>query len=100
MSILFISHNLAVVHKIADYICIMKDGNIVEQNTKENIFLYPQHNYTKKLISSQTKKKMIVAKSTSPILQVKNLRVWFPIKKGILKKVVTTLKLSTILILI
>ena len=37
MSILFISHDLAVVKKIADYICIMKDGHIVEQNTKENI---------------------------------------------------------------
>ena len=60
MSILFISHNLSVVKKIADYICIMKDGNIVEQNTKEKIFTDPQHEYTKELISSQTKKKVIM----------------------------------------
>ena len=56
MSILFISHDLAVVKKIADYICIMKNGHIVEQNTKENIFSKPQHDYTKKLISSRSKK--------------------------------------------
>jgi len=92
MSILFISHDLAVVKKIADYICIMKDGHIVEQNTKENIFLQPQHYYTKKLISSQTKKRMIIKKSSLPILKVNNLKVWYPIKKGILKKVVSHVK--------
>ena len=92
MSIPFISHNLSVVKKIADYICIMKDGNIVEQNTKEKIFTDPQHEYTKKLISSQTKKKMVAAKSSLPVLQVKNLRVWFPIKKGFLKKVIGHIK--------
>ncbi len=92
MSILFISHNLSVVKKIADYICIMKDGYIVEQNTKEKIFSDPQHKYTKELISSQTKNKVIVAKSSLPILQVKNLKVWFPIKKGFLKKVIGHIK--------
>ena len=92
MSILFISHDLAVVKKIADYICIMKDGHIVEQNTKENIFSKPQHYYTKKLISSQTKKKMIIQKSSLPILKVNNLKVWYPIKKGILKRVVSHVK--------
>ena len=50
MSILFISHDLTVVKKIADYICIMKDSEIVEQNTKEKIFLEPHHTYTKELI--------------------------------------------------
>ena len=58
MSILFISHDLAVVKKIADYVCIMKDGEIVEKDTKDNIFSNPQHSYTKILISSQTKKKV------------------------------------------
>ena len=92
MSILFISHDLAVVKKIADYICIMKDGHIVEQNTKENIFSKPQHDYTKKLIFSQTKKKIIIQKSSLPILKVNNLKVWYPIKKGILKRVVNHVK--------
>lgn len=92
MSILYISHDLAVVKKIADYICIMKDGNIIEQNTKENIFNDPQHDYTKKLISSQSKKKITLTKTALPILKVKNLKVWYPIKKGILKKVIDHVK--------
>ena len=53
MAILFISHDLAVVKNIADYICIMKDGIIVEQNTKSNIFNNPQHAYTKELIGNK-----------------------------------------------
>ena len=47
MSILFISHDLAVVKKIADYVCIMKDGEIVEKNSKENIFSNPRHSLHK-----------------------------------------------------
>ena len=69
-----------------------KDGNIVEQNTKENIFAFPQHDYTKKLISSQTKKKMTLTTTDLPILKVKNLKVWYPIKKGILKRVIDHVK--------
>ena len=92
MSILFISHDLAVVKKIADYICIMKDSRIVEQNTKEKIFSEPSHVYTKELISAQTKKKISISSRTTPILQVKNLKVWYPIKKGILKRVVDNVK--------
>jgi microcin C transport system ATP-binding protein len=92
MSILFISHNLSVVQKIADYICIMKEGKIVEQNNKENIIYSPQHKYTKALISSKTKKKNIFENISTPILEVKNLKVWFPIKKGILKRVVNHVK--------
>ena len=59
MSILFISHDLAVVKKIADYVCIMKDGKIVEKDTKDNIFSKPQHSYTKMLIYSQSKNKNV-----------------------------------------
>ena len=92
MSILFISHDLSVVKKIADYICIMKNGEIVEQNTNENIFYNPKNEYTKKLISSQTKKKVVFSTTSSPILKVKNLKVWYPIKKGILKRVIDHVK--------
>ena len=81
MSILFISHDLAVVKKIADYVCIMKEGVIVEKNTKEEIFLKPQHPYTKILISSQTKKKSIATNKNDLILNANQLKVWYPIKK-------------------
>ena len=92
MSILFISHDLAVVKKISDYICIMKDGEIVEQNHKNEIFYKPQHQYTKQLISSHTKEKDNTKPSIKKILKVSNLKVWYPIKKGILRKIIDHVK--------
>jgi microcin C transport system ATP-binding protein len=92
MSILFISHDLAVVKKIADYVCIMKDGQIVEKNSTENIFSNPQHSYTKILITSQTKKKVFVNHGENTILQINELKVWYPIKKGIFRRVVDYVK--------
>ena len=86
MSILFISHDLSLVKKIADYICIMKNGLLIEQNTKNEIFSNPQNNYTKELIYSKAKKKEFVKQTTKKVLEVNNLKVWYPIKKGILKK--------------
>ena len=52
MAILFISHDLDVVKNLADFICIMKNGKIIENNTKYNIFNNPTHEYTKKLLNS------------------------------------------------
>ena len=92
MSILFISHDLAVVKKIADYVCIMKDGKIIEKNNKENIFENPQHSYTKMLITSKSKNKKTFSNTKDSILKVKNLKVWFPIKKGILRKTIDHVK--------
>ena len=92
MSILFISHDLAVVKKIADYVCIMKDGEIVEKNFTENIFSNPQHSYTKELITSQTKKKVFENHGDNSILQINKLKVWYPIKKGILRRTIDYVK--------
>ena len=92
MSILFISHDLAVVKKIADYVCIMKDGEIVEKNTKNNIFSKPQHPYTKILISSQTKEKSTATDQNDLILKANRLKVWYPIKKGFLRRTVDYVK--------
>ena len=92
MAILFISHDLAVVKNLADYICIMKNGKIVEKNTKENIFNKPQHEYTKELIDLKNIKKITLESSKNLILNVKDLKVWYPIKKGILRKTVDFVK--------
>ena len=92
MAILFISHDLAVVKNLADYICIMKNGKIIEQNTKNNIFNNPQHTYTKKLIAIKNLKKKLKKRSKEIILQVDELKVWYPIKKGILRKIVNHVK--------
>ena len=70
----------------------MKNGEIVEQNTKENIFTKPEHPYTKELISAQAKKKISISSTSQFILQVANLKVFFPIKKGILRRVIDHVK--------
>ncbi len=92
MAILFISHDLSVVKNLADYVCIMKDGIIVEKNTKENIFNNPQHKYTKELIGSKESKKIKLISKKKIILKVENLKVWYPIKKGILRRIVSYVK--------
>jgi microcin C transport system ATP-binding protein len=92
MAFLFISHDLAIVKNFADYICIMKNGNIVEQNTKDNIFNNPQHKYTKQLIEIKNLNKVKKNLNTNIILKVKRLKVWYPIKKGILRRTVNYVK--------
>ena len=92
MAILFISHDLAVVKNLADHICIMKDGKIVEQNTKENIFNNPQNDYTKELIGYKKIKKVNKFTKKNIILKIENLKVWYPIKKGILRRTIDYVK--------
>lgn len=92
MAILFISHDLAVVKNLADYICIMKDGIIIEQNSKEKIFNNPQHEYTKELIGYKKIKRENFNTKENIVLKIDNLKVWYPIKKGILKRTVDYVK--------
>ncbi len=92
MTMLFISHDLAVVKKMADFIYVMKDGNVIEEGTKEKIFNNPNNVYTKELILSQNKKKISLIKSFKEVLRVEELDVWYPIKKGILKKTIDYVK--------
>ena len=92
MAVLFISHDLTVIKHLADYICIMKNGIIVENNTKKNIFFNPQHEYTKKLVNFQNKKKNSKTLGSKKILEVNKLKVWYPIKKGILRRIVGHVK--------
>ncbi len=87
MSIIFISHNLRLVHKIADNIAVMHKGKIVEYGKAENIFNHPENDYTKTLISSSlllNKKEKI---KNDNILKVKNITVEFPIKKDIFGRI-------------
>ncbi|MBS56775.1 MAG: microcin ABC transporter ATP-binding protein [Rickettsiales bacterium] len=92
MSILFISHDLSVVKHMADKICVMKNGRIVEQNLNEEIFNNPKHEYTKELLNAQNKIKSNISLTKKTILNVEDLRVWYPIKKGLLKKTVDQVK--------
>ena len=92
MSILFISHDLGVVNKIADYIYVMKDGKIIEHGEKLEIFNDPKKPYTKQLVGFQNKIIKIQENKEIEILKIKDLKVWYPIKKGIFKKTVDYVK--------
>lgn len=82
MSIIFISHDLQVIKKIADKVCVMKDGKIVECGTTVDIFNNPQCAYTKALINSRNPLKTIGNHSNKTLLKIEKLRVWFPLKKN------------------
>ena len=87
MSIIFITHNLRIVKQISDYVCVMQNGKIIEQGSTQEIFESPKSNYTKKLLNSSPKGfRKNNSERISKILNVENLKVWFPIKRGFLRR--------------
>jgi len=77
MSLLLITHDLGIVKRIADRVCVMEKGKIVEQNENSKIFSQPKHSYTKKLINSEPREKKIIKNKNEIILSVKNLSVYY-----------------------
>ena len=93
MSLLFISHDLGVVRRIADKVCVMSQGEIVEQGATEDIFANPQHPYTKKLLAAEPKGRAEpVPEQSETLLATEALKVWFPIKRGLLRRTVGHVK--------
>ena len=92
MSILFISHDLGVVNKIADYVYVMKDGRIIENGNKKEIFETPKEVYTKELVGFKNLVKKSNYNKKLEILNIQKLKVWYPIKKGIFKRTVDYVK--------
>jgi microcin C transport system ATP-binding protein len=89
MAMLFITHDLGVVRKVSDRICVMQEGEIVETGATEKIFADPQHPYTKRLIEAEPKGEKVPAREGAPkVLHGENVKVWFPIKKGVLRRTV------------
>ncbi len=87
MSMLFITHDLGIVRRIADRVCVMKDGEIVEQGTTEDIFRDPQHDYTKKLLGAEsTGGPAPVPDNAAVVAETANLKIWFPILRGLLRR--------------
>ncbi len=90
---LFITHDLTIVRKIADRVCVMKDGEIVEQGVTKEIFDNPQHDYTQTLLSAEsTGLPGPVPEDAQEIASTEDLRIWFPIQRGLLKKTVGHVK--------
>ena len=93
MGLLFITHDLGVVRRIADKVCVMKDGEIVEAGPVSEIFENPQHPYTQLLLSAQPSGvPEPVDDSAVEMVSTENLRVWFPFQQGLLKRTVGHVK--------
>jgi microcin C transport system ATP-binding protein len=93
MSMLFITHDLGIVRKLADRVCVMQQGRIVEQGDVERVFTAPEHSYTQALLAAEPKPDPAPPKPNAPIMvSTDNLKVWFPIKRGVLRKIVGHIK--------
>ncbi|MBW9088334.1 ABC transporter ATP-binding protein [Rhizobium wenxiniae] len=93
MSMLFITHDLGIVRKFADRVCVMTKGRIVEEGTVADVFERPQHAYTQHLLASEPRGEPPTADPARPVvMEAKDLRVWFPIKAGFMRKVVDHVK--------
>ncbi len=93
MGLLFITHDLGIVQRIADRVCVMKDGEIVEAGPVAEVFAAPEHPYTRKLLGARaTGGPSPVPKGAPVVAETRDLRVWFPIQKGFLKRTVGHVK--------
>ncbi|CDX16835.1 putative fused oligopeptide transporter subunits of ABC superfamily: ATP-binding components [Mesorhizobium plurifarium] len=93
MSMLFITHDLGIVRKIADRVCVMTKGKIVETGPTKEIFANPQHPYTRHLLAAEPKGKPPAADpGAKAVMTGKDMKVWFPIKRGFFRKTVDHVK--------
>ncbi|MGI6854006.1 ABC transporter ATP-binding protein [Mesorhizobium sp. 1B3] len=93
MSMLFITHDLGIVRKIADRVCVMTRGKIVESGPTKEIFERPQHDYTRHLLAAEPKGRPPVADvSAKTVMEGDQIKVWFPIKQGFFRRTVDHVK--------
>ncbi len=93
MAMLFITHNLGIVRRIADRVAVMQKGEIVETGPTARIFANPEHPYTRKLLAAEpTGTPDPAPEGGATVVATKNLRVWFPIRRGLLRKTVGHVK--------
>ena len=93
MAMLFITHDLGIVRKLADTVCVMKEGKIVEQGPVERVFTAPEHPYTRALLAAEPKPDPAPLQPDAPVvIETNDLKVWFPIKRGVLRKMVGHIK--------
>ncbi len=92
MALLLITHDLNLVRRTAHRVCVMQGGHIVEQAGCEEIFHAPKHPYTQELLGAEPSGAPADNPVGEPLLEVEGLKVWFPIKKGLLRRTVDHVK--------
>jgi microcin C transport system ATP-binding protein len=93
MALLFITHDLGIVRKMADRVCVMNQGEIVETGPVAAVFAAPQHPYTRRLLAAEpTGKPLRPAAGAPVVMAAEDLKVWFPIRAGVFRKVVGHIK--------
>ncbi|MGB0087810.1 MAG: ABC transporter ATP-binding protein [Rhodomicrobiaceae bacterium] len=93
MAMLLITHDLGIVRKMADRVCVMRYGEIVERGSVEEIFAAPKHSYTKHLMASEPKGDPPAADLSAPVvMEAEDLKVWYPVRRGLLRRTVDHIK--------
>jgi len=93
MAMLFITHDLGIVRKIASSVCVMKQGKIVEAGAVERVFAAPEHPYTRSLLAAQPKGNPAPLNPAGEVIvRTDNLKVWFPIRRGVLRRTIGHIK--------
>ena len=93
MSMLFITHDLGIVRKIADRVCVMTKGKIVETGKTADVFRDPQHEYTRHLLAAEPKGAPPATDTAAPeVMRGEQIKVWFPIKEGFFRRTVDHVK--------
>jgi microcin C transport system ATP-binding protein len=88
MALLLITHDLTIVRKMAERVAVMTRGEIVETGPTEAVFDRPRHPYTKRLLAAEPKGRVAAADAAAPLLiEAESLRVWFPVRRGLLRRV-------------
>src|SRR5438067_2023733 len=93
MAVLFITHDLGIVRKTAERVCVMRHGRIVEQGAVGEVFANPQHPYTRELLAAEPKPDPAPLQPSAPaVIRTDELKVWFPVRRGFLRRVVGHIK--------
>ncbi|MBO6519082.1 MAG: ABC transporter ATP-binding protein [Rhodospirillales bacterium] len=92
MAMLLITHDLGIVRRMADTVSVMNQGKVVEAGSAEQVFQNPSHEYTQHLLAAEPKGRPDPAPAGDPILTGDDVRVWFPIKRGVLRRTVGHIK--------
>src|SRR3954466_3747811 len=88
MALLLITHDLAIVRHMAERVCVMTQGEIVEAGPTAEVFSRPQHPYTRRLLAAEPKGRVPPADPAAPVVvQGEGVKVWFPIRQGLLRRI-------------